>query len=75
MSSPETISLAGVPAGTYYAVVTPHTAGFGRSPGYTPLQITPPAATGDDAYEPNSDKGDRGRRYSRRNELGRTSGC
>ena len=53
-ASPETISLAGVVAGTYYAVVTPHTAGFGIA-NYT-LQITPPAATGDDPYEPNSDK-------------------
>ena len=53
-ASPETISLAGVPVGTYYAVVTPHTAGFGIA-NYT-LQITPPAATGDDPYEPNSDK-------------------
>ena len=52
--SPETISLAGVPSGTYYAVVTPHSTG-GTNPNYT-LQITPPAATGDDPYEPNSDK-------------------
>ena len=44
--SPETISLAGVPSGTYYAVVVPHTTG-GTNPNYT-LQITalaPPATT------------------------------
>ncbi len=53
-NSPETISLAGIPSGTYYAVVKPHATGFGID-NYT-LTIAAPGATGDDGYEPNNDK-------------------
>ncbi|QEH31554.1 Calx-beta domain protein [Aquisphaera giovannonii] len=52
--SPETIGLAGLPSGVYYAVVTPHDP-LGSNPNYT-LRIVPPAATGDDAYEENDGK-------------------
>src|SRR5262249_2185914 len=53
-TSPETVSLAGVVPGTYYIKVYPHRAGTGID-AYT-LAVTPPAATGDDAYEPDNSK-------------------
>ena len=53
-ASPETISLAGVPSGVYYAKVVPHAQNFGIA-NYT-LQVAAPGATGDDQYEPNDTK-------------------
>jgi hypothetical protein len=51
----ETVRLFGLPPGTYYARVYPHTYPQNSNPSYT-LQIDPPPAAPDDAYEPNDNK-------------------